>query len=510
MNSTKSDEDVDLKELICKEDMECAFCRCLWIANNPRCLPCKTVIHIFCSECLEKWGKSKSFENGGYFSCPICQQRYKWTREGINSFPRLGIFQNFLEKKISSSTFKESRVKYPRSDVEKILISYLKDTNKDMNTLINQIKEEVINSIIEIRKKEKHLIDEIKDFCQSQEDGIRNLLEKFENLQYSLMVSDENLENMTKLKMELTNKAANLLNKKLHFQKKQNGNLGEFYTIEHFQEKNPIIQVIYNEKVHNVIYYENRLYLIVENSTCKYKLILYDVKNNKSEILKRWNTFSTENYKLAASLRLYFLVIGRDEIKYLNTLPNQSYTLDVFCCIDKKIDKMSYYHNMIEYDEGIIVCTKCDDISSIAKLKDPFKVDWETLIQKDFGLAIDLAANDTKIFVCTDILKCLVLDFSTGAIISDCNFRINGSIPLSINDCSSLILNLKKNMALFKVFNVILSVNIDEKTMGGAISTTKSYKDIFDLYTSFTYKIEKDSVSLVLIRDDYVSLITIR
>lgn len=509
MSSVRIDDEIDLKDLICKEDMECAFCKCPWIGNTPRCLPCKIVVHIFCSECLEKWGRSKSFENGGYFSCPICQQRYKWTREGVNNFPKLGIFQNFLEKKIGNLTFKEAKVKYVRSNVERMLISYLKDTNNDVDMLISQIKEEVINSIIEIRKKEKRLIDEIKEFCQNQGDGIRNLLEKFEKLQYKLIVSDDTLENITKLKMELTNNAANLLNKKLHFQKKQNGNLGEFYTIEHFQEKNPIIQLTDNEKVHNVIYFENRLYLIVESATCKYKLILFDVRNNKSEILKKWNTFSTENYKLAASLRLYFLIIGKDEIKYLNTAPNQTYTLDVFCGIEKQANKTSHYNNMIEYDQGIVVCTKCDDISSISKLKDPFKIDWETLIPKDFGLAIDLAANETKIFVCTDTLKCLVLDFSTGAIILDCNFRINGSIPLSINDCSSLILNTKKSMALFKVFNTIIFAHIDEKSTG-PILTSKSYKDIFDLYTSFTYKIEKDSISLVLIRDDYVSLITMK
>ncbi|CAD5111263.1 unnamed protein product [Dimorphilus gyrociliatus] len=509
--STQSEEDMDINELISKEDMECAFCKCLWIGNSPRCLPCKTVIHIFCSECLEKWAGSKAFENGGFFSCPICQHRYKWTRDGVNAFPRLGIFHNFLEKKYHSQTFKESKVKYVRSDTEKTLVSYLKDSGGEMNCLISKIKTEVINSIMEIRKKEKRLIGEIKEFCSNQENDIKSLLDNFEKLQYSILISDEIIENTTKSKMELTNQAAYLMNKKLHFHKKQDGNLGEISTVEHFQQKNPIIKITEDERVLNVTYFKNRLYIILEKMACKYKLILFDIENSRSEILKKWNTYNSETYKLAAGVRLYFLTIGKDEIKFVNSnsTTSNSYSFDVFCAIDKKNDKYGYYHNMVEYDDGIIICLKCEDKNSVTKLKDPFKVDWDCVLPSDYGLVLDIAVNNNNIFLCTDSLRCTVLDFSTGRILFDCNYRINGSISLSTSECSTSILALNRQGALFRVFNTIVLAQL-EANSNGLILTTKSYKDIFDLYTLFAYKVHNGIINLILIRDGYLSLITIK
>lgn len=161
----------------------CAICAGPWIHNSPRCLPCE-ISHIFCSKCLEEFGRVNSLVEGSAFSCPICRTRHLWPSKGVKSFVLLTPFANCSDSSSSTSDTNDQKYKFQdcinaANDVQKLILKIseaLEQVETRKNIELKHLDEEIKIIIQHIEQKRRSFREELDKFYKEKEIQLQKLL----------------------------------------------------------------------------------------------------------------------------------------------------------------------------------------------------------------------------------------------------------------------------------------------------------------------------------------------
>lgn len=381
---------------ISEEDTICSFCLVSWIGQNPRCLPCKESVHIFCSDCLEKFARHNRLKIGETLHCPVCDFAHSWTNDGVLGFPRLTIF----DKLQTGEKFNRNERVYmenislnkEKSEIEKAIISAIKNTSLEEDEIFKKVHDTFKIRISDMQEIKEKLIKEIIDYYNDRETNLKEIIKEFEAIElFSDKIGENEFkENFMEMRVKLTNKAMKLLNKTINFKVNNNNkdnemlNIGENIIAENLTIDYELINLPSFKNIITLNCYKNYLYLIMEkyiNKSFIYRLVLYDTTSDRFDFLHEWKSSRQRQYKLAINNDIYLLLIGDREIKYLKEIirkDNRNFCkFESFCFTDKNTE---YYNGIMDFQNGIIASsTILEQKLQIFKIRNPYKIEWNLL-----------------------------------------------------------------------------------------------------------------------------------
>lgn len=379
-------------------DTICSICFVTWIGQSPRCLPCKESIHIFCSDCLENFAIHNRLKSNDKFFCPVCNFGHTWKNDGILSFPRLTLFDRspIKDKYNKTERFYMEKISLNRkkSEIENAVTSAIKNINEEENEIFAKIFETARQKMLDIKEVRDKLIQEIIYYFDDKETNLKEIIKEFEAFELfsNKIGKDEFKDNLTEMRIKLTNKAMKILNKTIEFKVTNNNfnekiNIGENIINENLIITNELINIPSFKNPVTLACYKNNLYLILEkylNNSFIYRLVLYDTTSDRFDFLHEWKSSREREYKLAINNELYLLLIGDREIKYLKEILRKDNRnickFDTFCSTDKNTE---YYNSIIDFKYGIIASsTILDQKCQIFKIRNPFKIEWNIFFHK--------------------------------------------------------------------------------------------------------------------------------
>lgn len=180
MNYDKKFRENEINITFSEGQLLCAICSGPWLHNSPRCLPCE-ISHIFCSECLEEFGRVNSLAEGSPFSCPICRSRHFWPNKGVKSFVLLSPFENcYTSSQVTETrSFKIENCLNNTSDALKLIMKIsdaLKQVEVRKNIELRRLNEEIEITIQRIEQKRQVFHEKLNKFYKQKENQLQDLL----------------------------------------------------------------------------------------------------------------------------------------------------------------------------------------------------------------------------------------------------------------------------------------------------------------------------------------------
>ncbi|CAD5112371.1 unnamed protein product [Dimorphilus gyrociliatus] len=225
----------------------CAICTRPWLNNSPRCLPCE-ISHIFCSECIEEYGRINLLEEGSTFSCPVCRAKHYWPRKGVQSFILLTPFVDCCttsfanEESESTSHFQQKTAHKTKSNTNEKDIQDIQELRIKISKTLEQLEkrrdiewklldDEIKNITQLIEQRRLILRDQLNIFYKEKESKLRDLLNDAKILQsFRITASDRFKKCYEEMRQRLFKETIEIFNSYAVFSKsydKSALNLGE-------------------------------------------------------------------------------------------------------------------------------------------------------------------------------------------------------------------------------------------------------------------------------------------
>lgn len=151
-----------------------------------RRLPCHPT-HIFCSSCLNKVYKLRSYTKKGNFPCPLCKMDINWGENGIESFK---IVQWILT---------------PEEDLKRKLENILVELKIAHKKQLREIEKDGENLMEIMDNKLKILQEKINSYYYEKRLKFLNLMEEINELEQKKLSWNTKIKSLIKITNELTN-----------------------------------------------------------------------------------------------------------------------------------------------------------------------------------------------------------------------------------------------------------------------------------------------------------------
>lgn len=514
---TSNNEDSNSNQLLMEEETICAICKTTWINKEPRCLPCKDIVHIFCTDCIEMLAAHDGTQAGDILSCPICRAEHIWSSNGVKSFPRLGLFDCDGDRRNRRKFYNEAYQKSDnrvQCDTEKLLTASLGNLEQEEYAICEKINCATGKLVERISERNRILLNEVEIFFDRKKDEMEDIIDEFQEYDN---FSNEDEGDMEK-KVELSNRAIACLHKFIDFYPEESLEksieIGSNIVTRDFTVKAEICSVPKSSSIITAQSYDNFLYIITEKkcyNEYSYSFFRYNWEEELLENLHEWICQSERRFKLAVNSKLYILVVGTNMVEYVKTITKKNYlryecTFKEFCYARKG----SIYCNMIGWSGGIILTSEMSGKnSSILKLSDPFKIDWKSDIEHSWGCVLDMKINGDKLITYFSEKSCCIIDFNSGAVLSTMSatnlFFNNSDSTFSSASVSFLTRLLCRKGSALSIYNNTYLSELKKNSVELWV-----YKTIFDLYKIFDYKKTSKGILIYFMSKSVINTVHIK